>query len=272
MKTYSAFIKNGLICLIILIILDCHAQSPKGVTSNTVSSVTSPKSNTQNSAGEISAIKITDWVQAFGSLIAVLGVLVGFYTLYTDNKKQQTQINSLVILAQQSEIQSRHMSEQVNQMIESNMLQLQYISHFQQLVQISDHSAKQIHERELLDEKRRKFEIRPNFEIGFTSNDRETFRINIQNIGKPAKILSFEILTGHSMNLNQNSYLGKEMKTNETLDLKFSPAQYGLNTSNCNIKLKMNYSDIDDNQYYQIIESSGCSSIKISKPPELINS
>ncbi len=77
---------------------------------------------------------ITDWIQAIGAIIAIIGVFVGFYKLYIDGKNKQNQINVLTDLAKESKEQTIHLSAQVDQMIEGNKLQTKYLSLFERTV------------------------------------------------------------------------------------------------------------------------------------------
>lgn len=269
MKTYSTFVKIGFIGLFILFIVSGHAESTKGESENKVSQVINPTPNSPSAAGEIYGIKITDWIQAFGSLIAVIGVLVGFIKLYTDNRKQKTQIDSLMILAQQSEIQSNHLSHQVDQMIEGNNLQLQYISCFQDFVQISNQSIKLNVDKDILDRKKRKLEIKPFFEFGTLRRDPDSIIFALSNHGQIATINNFEILEGNSMNSNIDRYIGKDIIHNGTLVLNLTPGPIGITILYCNLNLRIIYSDIDGNTYCQIIEGKGSDSFRVHKQLEL---
>lgn len=134
MRTYSAFVRIGLIGMLILFVASSYAGSSKAAPKDSATTVPALTSNSPSALGEVYGIKITEWTQAFGSLIAIIAAIVGFIKLFRESKDQQSQIHSLSILAKESKEHTLHLSSQVDQMIQGNKLQLEYISLFQNYV------------------------------------------------------------------------------------------------------------------------------------------
>jgi hypothetical protein len=71
----------------------------------------------------------TDWMQGYGAIIQAIGaiftivvIIWGFTQLNKDSRDKQKQINSLTTLAEESVLQTKHLSSQVDEMIKGNEL------------------------------------------------------------------------------------------------------------------------------------------------------
>lgn len=63
---------------------------------------------------QFGGISITDWMQGIGSVIAIIGAIVGFFVLYRDSKEKQSQIDTLTKIAEETEKQTSQLISQVN--------------------------------------------------------------------------------------------------------------------------------------------------------------
>ena len=217
---------------------------------------------------EFGGITITDWIQAIGALIAIIAAIIGFIQLLIKDKDKQKQIDSLKLLAQQSVNQSEQLSAQVDQMIEGNRLQTEYIRLFEKSITISETDFELMEKQRKLGEDRRKFEIRPRFEFYGMTKTPERIQLDLINKGAIAKIIASENLEGNSLSNTINKLIDKEISKNEKLTMKFLPLS-GFITDECYVKVKIVYEDIDKNKYYQIIEGRGDLVLKIEKQVEI---
>lgn len=225
-------------------------------------------------------IPLTDWIQTFGSFIAVIAVIVGFYQLFKDSKEKQNQIDTLTSLAKESKEQTIHLASQVDQMIVGNNLQTRYISLFQITVSTNEESLKIQQEKNNLDKQLRKNEIRPNFNIATLSNFnvyylgesphvKDNIRLGFQNIGENATLLEYIELEGNSQNIDISNYLNKEYPKMDRFEIDFKWFYLKKPKSDLLIHFKLIYEDIDKNKYFQIFEGSYNGDFKISKPVEV---
>lgn len=213
---------------------------------------------------------VADWVMAIGAIVAIIASIIGFRQLYRDNKNKENQINSLTALAQESKNQTEHLSSQVDQMIQGNKLQTEYISLFQRYVATNEKSLEYQSELKILEMKKRKKEIMPKLSFSFSNQNPQLMKVSFTNRGGIAKITSCEKLQRNSMNSNLDFFKNREILNNEIIEIEFTPAPFGLATNQCSIEQKIITEDVDGNQYYQIIENSK-GNISIGKPEEIIS-
>ncbi len=215
-------------------------------------------------------ISITDWIQAFGALIAVIAAILGFVHLSRRNDESERQINSLTTLAKQSEVQSEIFTAQVDQMIEGNKLQTEYLEILQKSLLINQKDSKINEEQRLLDEKRRKFEIRPKIVYTGAGGGPHAMNYNFKNMGGIAKIIKIEKMEGNNCIIKYDKLIGRELQKNARFDIAFeSPA--GMHLSNCKVNFKLTISDIENNKYDQTIEGNPRGKIKVIEPIEIKN-
>jgi len=212
-------------------------------------------------------IPITEWIQAFGALIAIIAAIVGFLHLSQRNNETQSQINSLTNLATQSEIQSEQLTAQVEQMIEGNKIQTEYLEILQKSLLINQLDSEAKEKQRLLDKKRRKFEIRPKIIYAGAAGGPRAMNYTFKNMGGFAKIKNFEKLKENTCRVKLGNLVGKELQKNVRFELGFeSPTDSHL--SNFNVSIKLTYSDIEENEYSQIIEGNARGTIKVTEPVE----
>lgn len=193
-------------------------------------------------------IPVTDWMQSIGALVAIIGVLWGFYQFYKDAKEKQTQIDALTELAKESREQTNHLASQVDQMKRANDIQEANIK-------------TQLHQRKL--------DIKPNFRIGIRNSDLNNVSYNIINSGETAKLLNYELLDGNQMNVTECTELGKVIHNEYSFIIFLKPIPVGLNTYQCNTSIKIIYEDRQGYQYYQEINANGIVNATISEPIEI---
>lgn len=213
---------------------------------------------------------IPDWLQAIGAIVAIGGVIWGFFKFLKDSKEKQIQIDSLTILVRETKKQTNHISAQVDQMIEGNRLQTEYISLFQKYVSFSEQSVTFQEEEKALKEKRKKLETRPNFIIGGIIKDEVLFHFPLENIGEKAKHINCIGFDDNSMKFDITQFMNRDILKDNGFWLFLRPISQDLQISECLIHLKITFEDILENKYFQILEGKYSGPINISKPVEII--
>jgi hypothetical protein len=77
-------------------------------------------------------LPITDWVQSVGALIAIIAAVIGFVKLFKRDTDRQKQIDSLIKLAEQSEIQANQLINMAEYLNQSNTLLSEQVSLLQE--------------------------------------------------------------------------------------------------------------------------------------------
>jgi hypothetical protein len=213
----------------------------------------------------------TDWIQAIGAIVAIIGVFYGFYQFYKDSKEKQSQIDTLTVLATESKEQTIHLASQVDQMIEGNKLQTEYISLFQKSVSFSEQSIQLTEEQKKLDEKRNKLAIRPFFTLGEVNITQYFVSLPVTNYGETTTLIGYEKLENNSMESDINKDLNKGIPKNKSILLNLSPSPPEKIKDECSINLKIIYEDSQGNKYYQIIEGKYYGPFNIQKQVEILS-
>ena len=144
-------------------------------------------------------IPITDWIQALGALIGVLGGVYAFYKLFMRDKDKEKQIDSLIKMAEQTTMQTQQLSNQAGHMEESNRLFREQIEVFKEglLLQRTDQEQKE-KEKEI-ERRLRKNDIKPLFYQDNGSGTNTNLRIDLKNKGGQSRILKIEMLEGTNL-------------------------------------------------------------------------
>lgn len=210
-------------------------------------------------------ISITDWIQAFGAIIAIAGAIFAFVKLFQKDRDKQSQIDSLAKIAEESENQTRQLTYQVEQMNESNKIQSEYLQLFQESLSLTKDKAKLEEETRLLDEKRRKLAIMPRLEFSTSLRALDFYSLDLINKGEKAKILSYEELEKNSVTHSMDNLIKSEISNNQSISITFKPKPFGLSIRECFVEIKLFIEDQDGTKYYQLISGPG-SKISINPP------
>jgi len=184
-------------------------------------------------------LSITDWIQAFGAVIAIIAAIIGFITLFQRDINKQKQIDSLVKLAEQSELQTKEMRETNKTIVKQfNLL--------------------------LVAQKQRKSDIKPSFwippDISWQpANFSGAF--SIFNQGKSATIDSVVYLKGNNVLFE---FPVKFIGDNGSVEFYAK----GQSDSTSIININIYFKDRDGNKYYQTFNSSQ-NGFKIEPPVSL---
>ena len=218
----------------------------------------------------IKGSSVPDWLQAIGAIIAIVGVIWGWIQFRKDSKVKQTQIDTLTVLATESKEQTIHLASQVDQMIEGNKLQTEYISLFQKYVSFSKQSIQLTEEQKKLNEKRNKLTIRPFFTLGEVTRNEHFITLPVINYGETTTIIDYLELDNNSMKSDIVNGLNKGFPKNTALILSLSHFPPERKKDECSINIKIIYEDIQGNKYSQIIEGKYYGPFNIQKQVEII--
>lgn len=213
-------------------------------------------------------IPITDWVQALGALIGVLGGVYAFYKLFTRDKDKEKQIDSLIKMAEQTTMQTQQLSNQSGHMEESNRLFREQIEVFKEglLLQRSDQEQK---EREKEIERRlRKNDIKPLFYQDNGSGTNTNLRIDLKNKGGQARTLKIEMIEGADyLRIDERVYNNTVAK-GEDVTLVFRSLDESRNANNFEYLFDLVFENMDSDKYSQRFKCRGIS-CKIGQPIEI---
>lgn len=167
---------------------------------------------------------ITDWLQAFGAIVAIVGVCLGWRQIRKDSKEKQSQIDRLTELAKHS--------KKANELFKS-----------------------QIEE----DKRRHKLNIKPKFKLSIVNEKSFNQRYyTLQNIGGgEAQNIVIERFTKSSIEtyIDKHIFLNYLLK-DKTADIIFEAKKDTLNSpsmDNFEVNTKIYFKDIDGNMYSQTI-------------------
>lgn len=136
-------------------------------------------------------IKVTDWLQAIGTLVAATGAIVAFVTLFKKDKQKQEQIDKLIEVTGELKNQTTQFAVQTEIMRESNTIFKEQVQ-LQNDVLIDDkeykNKMKEIKERE------QKAKFRPIFKFDMGQSSAKTLDITIKNYGEAAILRDFNTL------------------------------------------------------------------------------
>jgi flagellar biogenesis protein FliO len=158
-------------------------------------------------------LPITDWVQAFGALIAIIAAVIGFVKLFKRDTDRQKQIESLIKLAEQSEIQANqsiNMAEYLNQ---SNTLLSEQVNLLQEAISTWGKDADIAQKRLEHEEKAHKHVNLPRFEFKYCTGHAGEFNLKFINKGKICTLERLEILPE-----DKNSSIRLVTKENSSID------------------------------------------------------
>lgn len=197
----------------------------------------------------LGGIPLTDWIQAIAALVAIIAAIVGFRKLYLDIKENESQINHLSKIAEQSVFQTEHLSNQVEKMSESNALMADYLQLFQQFVENNKIEGELAQKRAALDERKRKMAIKPIFERNDGYNSHYNMVLTLKNAGGDATILEIIENQENSVRHNLNGFKGQTIRNGNTIGIALTPRPLGLRIEQCFVSLEVIISDIEGNHY-----------------------
>lgn len=175
----------------------------------------------------LQASSTTDWIQAVGAIIAIVGVIWNFRQLIKDSKEKQSQIDKLGKLAKQS--------KKANELLKSQITE---------------------------DKRRRKVSIKPKLKLSFsTERSLNKKHYTLQNIGGgEAQNIVIDRLTNSNIKtwIDKHTFLNHLQKDN-TVSITFEPKKDIENSptmDNFEVNTKIFFKDVDGNMYSQLI--CGC--------------
>ncbi|MBN4051389.1 hypothetical protein JYU16_01095 [bacterium AH-315-M05] len=213
-------------------------------------------------------IPITDWIQAVGALVAVIGAFWAFITLFLKDKDKQKQIDSLTSMALESRNQTEQLIEQSRHMERSNNLFAEQINILQKSYDLNKVNKKDIKERKEIENKIRKNDILPRFIRHGGHGSPEIANIPLMNMGDRAKIIGYEDIENFNTRCTVNNLKGQYFENKNILNLTIVPNEKVNNLNDIKYNLKMIFEDKDGNKYYQRIHGTGIN-MNIEIPEEI---
>lgn len=213
-------------------------------------------------------ISITDWIQALGALIGVLGGVYAFFKLFRRDKDKEKQINSLIKMVEQTTMQTQQLSNQAGHMEESNRLFREQIEVFREglLLQRSDQEQKE-KEKAIL-KQLRKNDIKPLFyqENGFGSNT--NLKIYLKNKGGQSRIIKIKMIEGANLLRIDERVYNKIIAKDESVTLIFRSLDESRNANNFEYLFDLEFENADSDKYSQRFKCKG-TSCKFVQPIEI---
>jgi hypothetical protein len=216
----------------------------------------------------INNLPITDWIQAIGALVAIIGALIAFLKLFKRDLDKQKQIDSLYKMAEQSEIQANQLINLAEYINKSNSLLSQQVSLIQEILISSEKDNEKTQERIEVENKLRKNQNLPRFEFLHGSGNLESFVLDFENKGKIGKIKGIESLEDNKIsNVNLLNAVDSNIDENGRLRIRIMPNSEIKTPQSANINFRILFSDIEGNDYYQLV-SGNMLKPKVSFPSE----
>lgn len=200
-------------------------------------------------------IDITDWIQAIGSVFAIIGVIWGFVTIFRRDINKEKQISSLTKIAEQSENNTIQLSYQLRELIKQNEIFEKQVDLLSKMFSINQQTFELEKQRNELSEQKRIMSIKPNFVFLTAMRNLDRIEMSLSNEGDTAILKEIVMLEKNSMRVEAIAKNGQTFKRFAILPFKFFPFP-GFNIPNSYCHIKLIYSDSEGREYYQILEGS----------------
>lgn len=221
---------------------------------------------------------ITDWIQAMGMLLGVPATIWGVFKLFKKNKEHEQTISALEqIVKEQNDVvkqlkehvhymdkQSEHHKYLASLMLDSNkLLEKQFELQTDALFHNKDVEQQKID----IEKQKRINAIKPHFITDTSGSGVNDFFFNLINKGADALNVRMEVVKAENINCNSLSPNLRIEKGN-IVEIKgrISAQAQHLNGRNAPFTIKLIFSDIDQNDYYQLINREKTGRYMVSEP------
>lgn len=215
-------------------------------------------------------IKITDWFQGLGALIAVIGGFWAFISLFRKDKNRAEQINSLISLSEQSKLQTRELINQVEQQRQSVTLLKEYVELVREGHELEVQNLENRKRREEKLEEQRAMDSQPNFEFfredTYLLNNDAAIYCAFINKGKQGRLVEIKELDGNNVKVDQAE--GEYIDNQKVMRLRIQPKQHGLTIPKVNTNLTLIFEDKDKRKHSQRLYGSGIY-LSVERPKHL---
>lgn len=226
------------------------------------------------------AAKLTDWIEAAGSVIAIIAAVIGFVKLFLKDKKREQEVRSLTHIAEtqqqhlqkmqqtleETQKQTEQLVIQSGEMRESNRL---YKRHVELLSDSIEHNK--VHQQQLLEIRKaeRKNDIRPRFKWSNQTQAGIQVTSQLQLVQNIAYFHSIRNYTDSVVVFHANIPEKKAIGTNQTITID-GAVESSVNTqapqfvARLSFKYDLLFRDEYHNLYYQTVSRND-----ISQPEEI---
>lgn len=221
---------------------------------------------------------ITDWIQAMGMLLGVPATIWGIFKLFKKNKEHEQTISALEqIVKEQNDVvkqlkehvhymdkQSEHHKFLASLMLETNkLLEKQFELQTDALFHNKDVEQQKID----IEQQKRINAIKPYFITDTSGSDVNSIYSNLINNGADAlnvrtRVVKAENISFTSLIPNLRIEQGSRIEIKGRISAQ---AQH-LNGRNAPFTIKLIFSDVDNNEYYQLINREKTGRYMVSEP------
>lgn len=209
---------------------------------------------------------ITDWIQAIGVLLAVPATIWGIFKLFKKNKEHDQTIGALEqIVKEQNDVvkqlkehvhymdkQSEHHQYLASLMLDSNkLLEKQF-----ELQTNAFYHNKDIEKQKIeIERQKRMYAIKPYFITHTSGSDGSSVFLNLINNGADALNVGMKVVKAENIYFNSlNTNLRIEKDNRIEIKGRVSAHDVSTNVRHAAFTIKLIFSDVDQNEYYQLID------------------
>jgi hypothetical protein len=214
-----------------------------------------------------SSPSITDWIQAFGTLIAIIAAIFSFTKLFRRDKEKDSQIGALTTLAENQTNINSTMTLQLKEQEKQTSILREFLELF--LHSESEKSKSVEFQKALfeLEQKKRKLDIRPMFSFsGGRSNGAELFW-KLRNNGHRGFLKKINVRRSGNTSITSLD-LDKMIESKSEYDLHARRTDGGRGSFLPNFEIEIFFSDVEGNLYCQVFDVSSREKI-MSEPIEV---
>lgn len=221
---------------------------------------------------------ITEWIQAIGVLLAIPATVWGVFKLFKKNKEHEQTINALEqIVKEQNDVvkqlkehvhymdkQSEHHQYLASLMLNSNkLLEKQFELQTDALFHNKDVEKQKID----IEKQKRINAIKPHFITDTSGSGMNDFFINLINRGGDALNVRIKDVKAEFINFSSlSSNLRVEKANIVEIKGRVSAQDGSINPKSVSFTIKLIFSDVDKNEYYQLINREKTGRYIVSEP------
>jgi hypothetical protein len=216
----------------------------------------------------LGGISITDWIQTFGALVAIIASIFAFVKLFIRDKEKAQQIESLSELARQSQLQTQQLFSHSIHMNEANILLREQIEIFKERLSIEKINQGQREKEKEIEKRIRKNDIQPTIYQTNGHGTNELLKIELTNKGGQAKIIRVDIIEGSTKVRADERLYDKVVGKSEEFTIIIKSLNQNINANNVDYSFDLIFENADNELYSQRFNCHGIS-CKIEQPKEL---
>lgn len=216
----------------------------------------------------LGGISITDWIQAFGALVAIIASIFAFIKLFIRDKEKERQIENLSEIAKQSQLQTQQLFSHSIHMNEANILLREQIEIFKERLGLEKVNKEQREKEKEIEKRIRKNDIQPIFYQTNGHGTNEHLKIELTNKGGQGKIVRISIIEGSDKVRADEKINDKVIGRGEGFTLIIRSLNQNINANNINYSFDLTFENVDKDQYSQRFNCHGIS-CKLEQPKEL---